>query len=293
MSSARTALRSRRAARRSACVLALWIAWPAAASAGVRMDAVTRRVDTRQGAATENATLRLEGSRLRIDAGDGRGTLIYDADSGTAWLLDHRKQSYVEVDRSQAQALARQAGRLQQEMRQRLEGRLTPEQMKAAEAMMGDYLGQESDVAAGPPVRVRATDTRDRVADVPCRELELLRGEERVAELCAADPAAAGLSPASFAVLQDAAAFLDESVGQLAPGARQAGTDLLRGIRDLDGFPMRARAFEDGALVAESRIEKVQKEPVPASVFAVPDGYRPMFKVQVRGEGGGQAPAGR
>lgn len=282
---------ARTVGRRGALVLVLLaLASPAAASAGVRMEAVTRSVDPGEGPRTERTTLRVEGSRLRVDSGNGRGTLLYDADSGKAWLLDHREKRYVSVDRSQARALASQARTLQEEVRKRLEGRLSPEQMKAAEELMG-----------GPPpaaadVRVRETGGRAEVAGVPCREMEVLRGEERVAELCGAEPSAAGLPPEAFAVVRDAAAFAEESIGGLAPGGvRQGGLDLLQSARDLDVLPMRVRAYEDGRLQAESEVREVVREALPADTFALPEGYRPMFAVQVRGRGASDAeppPAG-
>lgn len=270
-----------RAAPLAAIPVLVSLALPAAAAGGVRMEAVTRSVDAEQGARTERTTLRVEGSRLRVDSGDGRGTLLYDAEAGKAWLLDHRDKKYVSVDRSQARALAGQARALQQEVRKRLEGRLSPEQMEAAEDLLGGPPPAEVD-----SVRVRDTGGRGEVAGVACKELEVLRGEERVAELCGAEPGAAGLPPEAFAVVRDAAAFAEESVGGLAPGMGQVGMDLIQGAQDLDVVPMRVRAYEDGALVTESEVQEVVREDLPADVFALPEGYRSMFAVQIRGEGG-------
>jgi len=268
-----------------AAALALPAASPLAASAGVEVETVTREVDAEEGPRTERATLRMDASKLRIDAGNGRGTLLYDAKAGRAWLLDHRDKRYVEVDRSQARALAQQAQTLQKEVRQRLEGRLSPEQMAAAEDLLGGaVVGKAEEEAA--KVRVRQTEGRDTGAGVPCRELEVHRGEERVAELCTAEPSEAGIPRESFAALQDAAVFMEESVGALAPGGvRQVGGDLLESVRDLDRFPMRARTYQDAALVTESVVERIGPAAVPASTFVLPEGYEPMFAIQVRGKG--------
>lgn len=273
------------ALRGGALLLAAALALPAASFAGVEVETATREVDAEEGPSTERATLRMDASKLRIDAGGGRGSLLYDAEAGRAWLLDHGDKRYVEVDRSQARALARQAETLQKEVRQRLEGRLSPEQMAAAEEMLSGRLGSAAEEEA-EKVRVQQTEGRDTVAGVPCRELEVHRGEERVAELCTATPSEAGIPPESFAALQDAATFMEESVGALAPGEmRQVGVDLLESVKGLDAFPMRARTYEDGALVTESVVERIEQAAVPASAFALPEGYEPMFAVQVRGEG--------
>lgn len=280
MAIAPSRLRLRRPLRR-ALPLLLALALAAPAAAGVRVEAITRRVDAEEGPRRERATLRIEGSRLRVDAGSGRGSLLYDAEAAKAWLLDHRDKQYVTVDRSQARALAGQARTLQAELRKRLEGRLTPEQMEAAEGLLGDAARSEAGA-----VRVRETGGRGEVAGVACREMEVLRGEERVAELCGAGPEEAGLSREAFAVLRDAAAFAEESVGGLAPGGlSEDSLDLIRGAGDLDVVPLRLRAFEDGQLVAESEVQEVVQEALPPDTFALPQGYRPMFAVQVRGQG--------
>ncbi|MDX1649925.1 MAG: hypothetical protein R3263_08740, partial [Myxococcota bacterium] len=254
---------------RAALLVALLVgALAAPAFAGVRLEAVTRRVDAQEGPQRERTTLRVEGSRLRVDSGDGRGTLLYDAGTAKAWLLDHRDKQYVSVDRSQARALANQARTLQTELRKRLEGRLSPAQLVAAEGLLGDVSRAEAEA-----VRVRETGGRGEVAGVACREMEVLRGEERVAELCGAAPEAAGLPPEAFAVLRDAAAFAEESVGGLAPGGiSESGLDLIRGAGNLDVLPLRVRAFEDGQLVAESEVQQVVQEAMPPDTFALPDG---------------------
>lgn len=254
---------------------------PAAAGEGegVRVEAVTQRLDAEGGVRRVRTTLRMEGARLRADAGDGRGSLLYDADAGKAWLLDHREKRYVSVDRSRALALARQAQELRREMRQHLEGRLSPEQMAAAEARLGVAAEQTSG-----SLRVRETGASDRVAGIACRELEVLEGEERVAELCGAEPDAAGLPPESFDAMREVARFAEETVGSLAPGdLGRHGLALLQGAQDLDVVPLRVRAYQQGELASETQVEQVIREPMPPQAFRLPEGYRAMFQVQVRG----------
>jgi hypothetical protein len=253
----------------------------AGASAGTRVAAETRVVGKasarREAPGPEQASAWIDGRRLRVDANGGKNSVIYRGDEDSAFLIDHAEKTYVKVDRGTTAAVSRTVEQANREMRERLEG-LPPEQRAAMEKLLDGTLGPAPE--ALPPVTVRPTGERDLVEGIPCDESEVVREGQRVALVCTASFQAAGVSAATFDVVRELAVFLRESVASLAPGTvRQEGLDALQGVDHLQGVPLRVRAYEKGRLRSETVVKEIVEEPVPATRFEVPAGYRGGFSI--------------
>ncbi|MBW2396999.1 MAG: hypothetical protein JRG95_22345 [Deltaproteobacteria bacterium] len=257
--------------------LALLIAGPLRAGTFLILE-TTRLAD---GKVLERTELRAEGSRLRLDTDGGRSSVIYLADQQTVRVLNHKKRSYLEVDQQTTESLARGLKRANQELRSRLEG-LPASQREAAERLLNSTLGPDT-AKATPEVVIVPTGGTDEIEGRACREFEVLKEGTRVADVCKADFAAVGIVPETLDGLRQLAGFLRESLSALAPeGLRGRSLDALDSFDQLDGVPLRVRAYERGEAVRQSRITEIETRQLPSSDFAVPQGYQKTVGLNVR-----------
>jgi hypothetical protein len=231
-----------------------------AAGAGTEVDTETRKAN---GEVSPGHAL-FDGRRVRIDTASGRRAFVYRGDEGLIWVIDHKKKNYLEVARPSAAGLA-----------------------AAARSQLDDKQRAAVDVAAGvdPKLEIRETGSRSTVTGVSCDELQLYQGERRVADVCRASYADAGVSRESFAgvgevqeLLQGAlAAFLDDD-------DRSEGLAALESFGRLDGVPMRVRAYNSaGNFASETLVTKIQRKALPKSAFQLPQGYRSKLSINIRG----------
>jgi hypothetical protein len=237
------------------------------ASAGTELATETR--SPAAGDRVRKATAFFDGPRMRIDADDGRRTIVYRGDRETVWIIDHKKANYIEFERPTAAALASQA--------QAQLDRLAPEQRAAVDGAI--------DVAAGaevPGIEVRETGVRDRIHGIPCKEVELSRDDQRIADACWASYADAGVAPGSFDAVREVQALLQDSVAGLIPGKlRRDGLALLDSFGQLDGVPLRARSYRQGQLETETLVTRIESKPLPESNFGIPKGYKPRIVINI------------
>lgn len=242
----------------TALVLCLGIA--GVAGAGTEVETQTRQAN---GEAEPGHAL-FDGRRVRIDVSDGRRAFVYRGDEGLIWVIDHKRKNYLEVAQPSAAGLAAVA-------RSRLKG----EQQAAV------------DVAAGidPKLEVRKTGERSSVTGIACDELEIYQGGQRVADVCLASYADAGVSRESFSgvgevqeLLQGVlAAFLDDE-------GRSEALVGLESFGRLDGVPMRVRSYSGSDVESETVVTKIQSKALPKSAFELPQGYSPQITINIRGK---------
>jgi hypothetical protein len=99
-------------------------------------------------------------------------------------------------------------------------------------------------------------------------------------ELCTVEPGALGLSEADFEVTKQLAEFLKGLMPQMADQMAVIGT---RAAQGYSGYPIRSTNFANGQVQSISELKEVRREPIPASTWQVPAG----FKLETpRGRGG-------
>lgn len=258
--------------RAGAALAAAWLGGAGGAGADTELVAETRRLDGEQRTRTDQVLL--DGRSLRVDSRGGRRSVVYRGDRGLVWVIDHERQSYIELERPGAEALADQA-------RARLEA-LSPEERARAEAALDD---------PRPDVAVRETGASDRIQDIPCREVVVERAGRRVAEVCRASFADTGVAPGDLAALREVKALLEGSLALLlARDARSEGIASLTSLDPLDGVPLRVRAYRDGAPRSETRVTRLRQREAPEGSFELPDGYQPRIQIHIRGDAADRAP---
>ena len=241
----------------TALVLCMGIA--GVAGAGTEVETETRQANSE----VSPGHALFDGRRVRIDTSGGRRGFIYRGDEGLIWVIDHKRKNYLEVAQPSAAGLAAVA-----------RSRLDDEQRAAV------------DLAAGvdPKLEIRETGKRSTVTGIACEELEIFQGGQRVADVCLASYADAGVSGESFAgvgevqeLLQGAlAAFLDEK-------GRSEALVGLESFGRLDGVPMRVRSYGDGKVDSETVVTKIQSKALPKSAFELPEDYNAKLTINIRG----------
>ncbi len=250
--------------RRSLRTLALALGTVLAAGpsvAGVEMHTETRKQDGE----VRKGTALFDGPRLRIDTSDGRRAIVYRGDKNLIWVIDHKKKRYIEVEKPTAGALAGQA-------RKQLDS--LPDDDKAA-----GELGAA--VAAG--VEVKDTGRKGEVLGVSCDELHVMSGKARLADVCRASYASAGVDRASFSAVKELQALLGGSLTALLPEeSRAEGAAALESFARLDGVPMRVRTYDAGRFDTETVVKKLVSKALPKSAFGLPEGYAPQITINIR-----------
>jgi hypothetical protein len=255
--------------RRAGFALALLLAGRAAL-AGTEITVETRRAGAAPDAKPQQSLVAVEGRKLHADAGDGRHALVYRGEQGVLEVFDHRDKSVFTLDRATARSLSQRVDGA----RDVVQGLPEP-QRRAVERLLG---------AEEPPAKValRATGRSDRVNGIACRLLDALRNGVRLAEVCEGPRGAAGVSPEALAPLRELAAFAAE-VGDLLPKSMAGeGLDALVLVEQVQGVPLRVRAWPKDAPATESRIVRAVPKHFGPERFQAPPGYSPGLGIHVR-----------
>jgi hypothetical protein len=104
-----------------------------------------------------------------------------------------------------------------------------------------------------------------------------------MALVCTASLASLGMPADALSAVPGLVAFAREafeSLTSIVPGSvSREAIDALGSLETVEGFPVRARVFDEGKAVAETIVKDVAQEaPEPAS-FDVPNGYRGGFSL--------------
>jgi hypothetical protein len=188
-------------------------------------------------------------------------------------ILDHGDKTVMRIDRGTAQALSQNVEGARESVRGQIGG-LPAAQREAIERWIG----------GDPPARVelRSSGGSAQVSGVSCVLREVLRNGVRLAEICEGPAGSAGVSAAALTPVRELAAFLAE-VGDLLPSSLGAeGLETLALATQVEGVPLRVRAWPKDAVATESRIVGARTKAFAADRFAVPAGYEPRLGIHVR-----------
>ncbi len=246
-----------------------WLLAVSPALAGTEITIETRKASAPPDAVPQRSVVEVEGRSLRAEAGDGRHGAIWRGVDGVLQILDHREQTIVSIDRATARSLSQGV----EGVRGQVAG--LP---KAQREVVEGWIGGE------PPARLelRGSGQRAQVSGVSCRLLEALRDGVRLAEICEGPVGAAGVSAGALAPVRELAAFLAE-VGDLLPRSLSAdGLEALVLVKQLDGVPLRVRAWPKGGAATEARIVSAQPKSFGPERFQPPPGYQAGLGVHLR-----------
>jgi hypothetical protein len=232
---------------------------------------------------TEHLETAVEGRLLKMGVpagGDGDpAEMVYRGDRREMVWIDHDRKAYYVIDEEKMKELAAQVNEAMAMMEQALAN--VPESQRAmVEEMMKKKMPQ-TEAPERPKSELRNTGDRAEQAGYPCVRYEVLRGDRVVRELWVTDwkNVEGGTDAAELFV--EMSKFFTKMLDSLPKFADQGGDETLEYMRELNGFPVVTREFdENGSLEIESSLESASRQTLDPSTFEAPPGYnrQEMFK---------------
>ena len=237
-----------------------------AASAGVRIETVTRDIKTQVADGGAQIVLVQDGMVRVNNANKANGVILKNA---MFYVLDDQKKTYMEMDKATIKKTADQAGAAMKQMQEQLE-KMPPEQRAQMEKMMGANMpGMMS--GKKDTYEVKDTGKSDTSEGRKCRVWTLLKNGTVHEELCVVP----------FASLPGKEDFektfkeLAEGFAGMASGLPGVG-DSIKARNAINGYPVRVRSFDDAGNPrgTETVLTKWVEESLPGATFEIPAGYK-------------------
>ena len=236
--------------------------------------------ETRGGQAN-TMQMQLDATHVRTEVRQGADlmAIVFDGGAQVLRIINPARKSYSELTQAEAQQMAGMMAAMQAQL-----ANLPPEQRKMMEDMMKGRGGRG--MPGLPAALERPTYKRTgtgRAGQWTCTTYDGFRGAEKVVEICAAEGSGFGLTAADFQVARQLADFLRNMLPQAADQVAFWGSAEEQGF---SGFPVRRTAFVNGQPDAVIEVTEVRREAIPASIFAVPDGFTKESLLGGLGRGG-------
>jgi hypothetical protein len=184
-------------------------------------------------------------------------------------LINSSNRTYTEITQRELQQMGGMMAQMQEQLKN-----LPQEQRKMMEEMMkgrGGMPGMPGMPGPAPaPITYKRTGA-SKAGQWACTTYDGFRGADKVTEVCAAEGSALGLTASDFRIVQQLAYFLRSIAPQQIDQLALYGTGENQGY---SGFPVRRVVFRNGKPESTSELVELRREAIPASAFAVPDGYK-------------------
>jgi len=222
----------------------------------------------------EGKDLRLQGTRTDAE-GKAAGTVLFRGATDTVVVINDDERTYFEITRADAKRLASALDSARAQIRAQLET-MSPEDRKAVEEAMGAFGGMGSTGEKKPPEPTKAVatgKTRD-VGGRTCRMFDVQKGGKRIGEACVATWKDVGLEPKDLDALRDLAKFQRDVMAQVEwEGMETApGAEVFELMDEIGGVPIWIRTMHEGKPIV-LRVTDVQRKDVDPKLFQVPAGY--------------------
>jgi hypothetical protein len=237
-----------------------------AASAGVRIESVTRDIKT-QVADGSAQVLMVQDGKIQMDNAKKSGRVILS--NSIFYVIDDAKKTYIEMDKATLKKTAEQAGAAMKQMQEHMKN-LPPAQRAQMEKMLGDKMpGMMS--GKNDTYEARDTGKSDTADGRKCRLWNLLKNGAVHEELCVV-PFETLPGKEDFQKTFKELAESFEGLSKDFPGAGGS----FKARTAVNGYPVRVRPFDgEGKLRGtETVLTKWAEESIPAATFEVPAGYK-------------------
>jgi hypothetical protein len=238
----------------------------ATAAAGVRVENVTRNIQTKVADGPPQTVL-VQDSKIRASHGKDNALIIKGT---TITILDAGKKTYTEMDKEQMKKMASQANAAMTQMQEKLKN-MPPEQRAMMEKMMGSQMPGGMNAGKPDVYDAKNTGKTETVEGRKCTVWTLTRNGKLFEELCVVPFSSLpgkGDFEKSFKELADA--FAEFSKGM--PGVENQ----VQVRSNVNGYPVRSRSYDANGKLrdTETVLTKWVEEIVPAAQFDVPAGYK-------------------
>jgi hypothetical protein len=220
----------------------------------------------------------LDANKVRVEfTGKDKSTqIIYNIenkDEPVMWLIDPAEQTYTKLD---AKTMRKLKDKLQ-EMSEALSNymvKASDEERAEIKTKFKQQLRQANDLLKFEERTKKSTYEKvaggEKVNAWTCDHFNVMFDKELYKEIWVAQWSDLGVEPADVAVLSALAAGFQGFGQDLVPLADQAA----KGSEGpVNGFPVKAVYYEDGAKVIREGVKEIRKEDVDPKLFAIPEGY--------------------
>lgn len=235
---------------------------PALSVAGVTMG-----FETQSEEGTKVVQARMEGERLRIDPPGSDSYMAWDGKKKQLAIVRVGAREVIRLDEATLKRVSGQVTSAMAAMRQQLE-KLPPDQRAQMQAMMAKAGALEETAPKKPaPWVFKAARTKREVAGQTCEVHLGERGDEKI-EICVVPWAKAPFKREDVTALKSLSTFLSQGMaGAFAVPANDFDVHL----ESYPGFPL--ETVTPGPPKRTVHIKGIQRGPVDASVFTVPEGF--------------------
>lgn len=207
----------------------------------------------------------VDADRLRVD--QGNTSIIFLTKGGNRMLIvDKSRNEYREMTQADAELLGQQVSGMMTEIQGMMKN-MPPEQRAQMEAMMKGKMGQAT--VAAPIATTYTAKGSATVNGFRCTNYDGLRGKEKVAEVCAAQPSDIKIAPADFQVVEKMRDMFSGLVGavQNSPLASMVPVGTLTD-KGLNGFPVQSTHFVSGKASSRDELKSIDDVAVSDADFS-------------------------
>ena len=238
------------------------------AIAGVYVEMVDRNLAT--GKSSLQQKMYVQGGQGRFVDAEGRATIIKN---GTLYVIDDKDKSYVAFDKAAMEQLAKQLNSAMEQMKEQL-AKMPAEQRAQVEQMMAAQMPGVMDGGKKWTVDVVDTGKSDKVDGRSCRLWDVKRNDQLDEQICVV-PYSSLPGKENFQAVFASFAKVFEEMAKSVPSLAGMMNTEFDAQSKVNGFPVRTRPYENGKLANEEQVMQLwREEPVPASMFEVPAGYK-------------------
>jgi hypothetical protein len=250
-----------------------------ARAAGADGVLIVSRVTT--GSDTTTNQVQMDKNRMRAEVKGAAGAnqvVVFDGTKQVMVIIDAQKKTYNEITKADMDKLGAQMNDAMAQMQAQLAS-MPPAQRAQIEQMMKGRMGG----AGAPAVKTEYKKTgTDKVGRWTCDKYEGSQNGQKTTDICTVEPSALGLAAGDF----DVARQMSEFFKKLLPAAGDQIVSFGRPEEQgYSGVPVRSTSIIAGKQMT-TEITEVTHQPMPDSVFAVPDGFKKVDFMGGRGRGG-------
>jgi hypothetical protein len=238
-----------------------------AASAGVYLESHEVELGVKPAPPPEVNKIWFDGGRMRSNDADGDSAIFKNK---TIYALKAEDKTYTMVDKAGMDRMGGQLAAARKQMEAQM-ATMTPEQRAMMEQMMGRTGGPGG---KGARREVKSTGRSESVAGFKCTIWEVTLDGKKHQELCSTPASAIPGGAEVLATMKEIGEMMEGLTAGLGAMAQRSANEEWKDVAKIGGVPVLTRDFEDGKATSETRLAVIRSEPVPASTFEVPTGYK-------------------
>jgi len=213
-----------------------------------------------------------------LDGANHARDLLYDRGLSEAVLIDHKAQTYVKVNKETIDRVSRQTEPLQPLLAglgAQLKN-LTPAQRAKWQGMLGGIdLDKVAAVSqSSKPMRITRDGHARKVGGFTCTPVTVLRGQDKVAEVCLSEATALGMTDDDYATLRSLLDFAQRVAKKTQGLSSLMGFSIpVVSVQEMPGIPVEIRSI-GRKHTEQAQLASIDRPAGTTVAMTVPEGYR-------------------